>query len=290
VKSHPGHRTDYETDQALQIIENNANNPFFLYFSPWSVHNPYQALKSDYDLFAYELDHKKRVYMAMVHCLDRNVGRIRAKVRELGLENKTIIVFMSDNGGANYAKLPNINQPFTGWKTNPFEGGMRVPLIITYPGTIPPNIKRYQMVHSVDIFHTVSDLAGISTPSDIVYDGVSLRSCIFEDAKAHESLYWQQSWQVVVMTQKYKLIQSKQYDNNMKDIMWLFDLENDPREFNDLSLTLPNVVTEMQALAANYSAQMLPPLWSAFMYYPSYVDVEEFGPKNRNDRVIYTLA
>jgi len=228
--------------------------------------------------------------MAMVHTVDRSMGRIRAKLKELSLEQNTIIVFMSDNGGAGYAMHPDISQPFSGWKKSPFEGGIRVPLIIAYPGVIPSGLKRYQMVHSADIFHTVSDLAGLSTPSNIVYDGVSLRPCIFENKAAHDSLYWQQSWQLVIMTKKYKLIQSKQYDNNMKDIMWLFDIENDPKELNDLSLALPGVVTEMKASASNYSAQMIEPLWKAFMYAPENVDTYEHGPYNRNDRVVYTLA
>ncbi|OYW82654.1 MAG: sulfatase, partial [Hyphomonas sp. 32-62-5] len=133
-----GYLTDYWTDESLKVIEANRNRPFFLYLAHWGVHTPLQATKEDYEAVGDIEPHRLRVYAAMLRAVDRSVGRIMEKLEEEGLADNTIIVFSSDNGGAGYIGIPEVNQPYRGWKITLFEGGIRVPLFMKWPGVIQP--------------------------------------------------------------------------------------------------------------------------------------------------------
>ena len=114
--------TDYYTDEALKVIEKNKNRPFFLYLSHWAIHNPLQALRSDVDQMSHMSGHNLQVYSGMIAALDRSVGKVVEKLKDLDIYGKTLIVFTSDNGGANYIELEDINKPYRGWKISFFEG------------------------------------------------------------------------------------------------------------------------------------------------------------------------
>ena len=116
-----GYLTDYYTKEAVKVIENNKHQPFFLYLAHWGIHNPLQALKSDYDALDHIEDHHLRVYSAMIRALDRSVGEVVQALEDNGLTDNTLIVFTSDNGGAGYIGLPNVNKPYRGWKLTHFE-------------------------------------------------------------------------------------------------------------------------------------------------------------------------
>ena len=136
-----GYMTDYLTDEAIAAVHANRNRPFFMYFAPNAPHTPLQAKKSDYDALASIPDHRLRVYGAMIRNLDANIGRLLAALKQEGLADNTVVIFTSDNGGANYIGLPDINRPFRGWKATFFEGGMHVPYFIAWPGHIQPGSK-----------------------------------------------------------------------------------------------------------------------------------------------------
>ena len=95
-----GYLTDYYTEEALKVIENNRHRPFFLYLAHWCIHNPLQATRADCDELAHNEDHHLRVYSAMIRSVDRSVGQITAKLQELGPAENTLVLFTSDNGGA----------------------------------------------------------------------------------------------------------------------------------------------------------------------------------------------
>ena len=125
--------TDYLGREAVRAIEANKNRPFFMYLSFNAPHTPLQALKSDYDALAGIKDHRLRVYGGMIRALDRNVGLVLDALKAQGLEENTLVIFTSDNGGANYIGLPDINKPFRGWKATFFEGGIHVPFFMKWP-------------------------------------------------------------------------------------------------------------------------------------------------------------
>jgi arylsulfatase A-like enzyme len=98
--------TDYLTDQALAGIRANRNRPFFMYLAYNAPHTPLQALKADYDALPQIKDHRLRVYAAMIRALDRGVGKVMAELKAQGLDDNTLVIFSSDNGGAHYIGLP----------------------------------------------------------------------------------------------------------------------------------------------------------------------------------------
>jgi arylsulfatase A-like enzyme len=129
--------TDYLSKEAVKAIDANRHRPFFLYFAPNAPHTPLQALRSDYDALPQIADHRLRVYAAMIRALDRAVGRILAALDANGLADNTLVFFTSDNGGANYIGLPDINRPYRGWKMTFFEGGVHTPLFARWPAAVP---------------------------------------------------------------------------------------------------------------------------------------------------------
>ncbi len=112
-----GYMTDYLADEAVRAIKANRNRPFFLYFAPNAIHTPLQAKKEDYDALPQIKDHRLRVYGAMARNLDANVGRILQALKDEGLDQNTLVIFTSDNGGAGYIGLPEVNRPYRGFKS-----------------------------------------------------------------------------------------------------------------------------------------------------------------------------
>ena len=166
--------TDYLTNEAVKAIRANRNRPFFMYLSYNAVHTPLQALKSDYDALSHIEDHTLRTYAAMIVALDRGVGRVLDELKAHGLDENTIVIFTSDNGGANYVGLPDINAPYRGWKATFFEGGIHVPFFMQWPARIEPGTQIDRTAAHVDIFATAAAAAGAELPQDRVYDGIDL--------------------------------------------------------------------------------------------------------------------
>ena len=151
-----GYLTDYYTDEAVRVIERNRDRPFFLYLAHWAPHTPLQATRADYDALSHIELHRERVYAAMIRALDRGVGRVLEALRENGLEENTLVIFTSDNGGAGYIGLPDVNRPFRGWKITLFEGGIHVPYFMKWPARIEAGQRFDAPVHHFDIFATAA--------------------------------------------------------------------------------------------------------------------------------------
>ncbi len=130
--------TDFFTEQAVDVINANSDRPFFLYLAHWAPHTPLQAAREDYEALSHIGSHRERVYGAMIRSLDRGVGRVLEALERNGLTDNTLVLFSSDNGGAGYIGLPEVNSPFRGWKLTFFEGGIRVPFFAKWPARIPP--------------------------------------------------------------------------------------------------------------------------------------------------------
>ncbi|MDX5493037.1 MAG: sulfatase-like hydrolase/transferase, partial [Alphaproteobacteria bacterium] len=183
--------TDYFTHEAVKAIEANRNRPFFLYLAHWAPHTPLQATQEDYDALSHIEDHTLRVYGAMIRALDRGVGEVLDALKQNGLEENTLVIFTSDNGGAHYIGLPEINQPYRGWKATFFGGGIRVPLFMKWPAKIEAGQEYRHPVHHFDIYATAAAAAGTELPSDRVVDGRNLLA-VLEDKETslHDTLFW----------------------------------------------------------------------------------------------------
>lgn len=264
-----GYMTDYLTDEAVKAIGANRNRPFFLYFAPNAIHTPLQAKKADYDALPQIKDHRLRVYGAMVRNLDRNVGRILQTLKDEGLDKNTLVIFTSDNGGAGYIGLPEINKPYRGWKATFFEGGIHSPFFMRWPGRIAPGSRFAYPVGHVDIFATAAGAAGAPMPSGRVIDGVNLLPYLAGKAtgRPHQTLFWRSGQYKVVLDGDWKLQSSEALHK-----VWLYDLASDPTEQRELSKAQPDRVQAMLAMLRAQDAQSVKSLWPSLLQGPVFID------------------
>lgn len=276
--------TDYLTDQAVAAIDANRNRPFFLYLAYNAVHTPLQAPKADYDALSGIKDHRLRVYAAMVRNLDRNVGRVLQALKDRGLDDNTLVIFTSDNGGANYVGLPDLNRPYRGWKATFFEGGIKAPFLLRWPAQLPAGAVYRSPVGHVDIFATAAAAAGAAIPKDRVMDGVDLVPFVKGKASGdpHKAMYWRSGRYKVVLAGGWKL-QVAQEPNKV----WLFDLANDPTERRDLAKTRPDKVRELTAILAQLDSQMAKPAWPSLLSGAIYIDHPSDKPPKPSDEYVY---
>lgn len=278
--------TDYYTDEALNVIEANRNRPFFIYLAHWGVHTPLQATREDFEAVGDIEPHRERVYAAMIHALDRSVGRIMDKLEEEGLADNTIIVFTSDNGGAGYIGLPEVNSPYRGWKITLFEGGIRVPMFIKWPNRIAPGTVRDEPVAHIDILPTLAAAAGAPLPEDVVIDGRNILPLAEGSKEGFErpdnAIFWSSGYYKVVRSRDWKL-----QVNGRQDKRWLFNLAEDPTEQVNLAGTRPDKVAELQALIDAHWANARPPLYPYTTESPIRIDKTNADPPGTDDEYVY---
>lgn len=250
-------------NKANAFIEKNKNNPFFLYLPFNAPHTPYQAPKEIYDRLGHIKEHNKRVYYAMVLALDKAIGDIVSKLEELKIDEKTLIIFTSDNGAALYSRTVT-NQPLAGGKMTLFEGGINVPFILYQKGFIPPRTYVQYPVNQCDIFATVASAANINLPKDRVYDGVSLLSWVTTKQKKapHEALYWLSDYNMAIRVGDLKLI-----INTLDKTVDLYNLQNDKGEAYNLSASYYADVKRLTDMLNEWKAQMPPLYWPRIMDY-----------------------
>ncbi|MAS92277.1 MAG: sulfatase [Verrucomicrobiales bacterium] len=242
--------TDRLTDEAIGLIDS-SDEPFFLYFPFYAVHTPLQAKKElvgKYEAVPKSQQQGNPKYAAMVESVDQNVGRVVAKLKEMGIEDETYIVFTSDNGG--FAKATD-NSPLRANKGSFYEGGIRVPLIVSGPGIRKGEISNVPVI-SNDLYPTILDLLEMPAMPYQHMDGISLAAHLKEGENVdREALYWHyphynqhpSSAPVsVVRKGKWKLIEFFETGE-----MELYDLGNDPGEEKNLYGEKSEVVTELSA-------------------------------------------
>jgi arylsulfatase A-like enzyme len=278
-----GYMTDYLTDEAVKSIHANRNRPFFLYFAPNAIHTPLQASKADYEALPQIHDHRLRVYGAMMRSLDRNVGRILKALKDEGLDDNTLVIFTSDNGGAGYIGLPDINKPYRGWKATFFEGGIHSPFFMRWPGMIQPGSKFTHPVAHVDIFPTALAAAGGAVPDGLKLDGVNLLPYVTGRAQGrpHQTLYWRSGQYKVILDGDWKLQSSGALHR-----VWLYDLAADPTEQHDLSATQPEKLKAMETLLAQQDATMVKPVWPSLLQGPVFIDHPSGVPQKKGEEYI----
>jgi len=253
--------TDYYTEEAVKVVEANKDRPFFLYLAHWAPHTPLQATKEDYDALSHIELHRERVYAAMIRALDRGVGQVLDALRDHGLEENTLVIFTSDNGGAGYIGLPDVNAPYRGWKMTLFEGGIRVPYFIRWPAKIPAGTTVSQPVHHFDVFATAAAASGASVPTDRKIDGVDLLPFATGEAQGvtHDRLFWRSGASQTALVEGWKLNVSS--PTGAESRKWLFDLRADPTEREDLSAKRPEKLAELEAALDAHNAEQAPSMW-----------------------------
>jgi arylsulfatase A len=242
--------TDQLTDEAVQWLAQNRERPFYLQLWHYAVHAPLMGKKEDLDAFADRPGangQSNTVYAAMLRSVDESVGRILRKLDELNLTGKTIVVFTSDNGGAVHFGNPpaTSNAPLRSGKGNPYEGGLRVPLLIRAPGVTRPGATCEVPVISHDFFPTLLELAGAAAPAaPTATDGASFVPLLRGGRKApHDAFFWHYPhyWNggrvspySVARVGDWKLIRF--YESDREE---LYHLRQDPSEERDLTPSQP---------------------------------------------------
>lgn len=243
--------TDRLTNEAIGFISDHKERPFFLYLSHYGVHTPLEAPNELVEKYKAKLKNnpiqKNATYAAMIENMDFNVGRLLTAVDKMGLTDNTIVIFYSDNGGE--GKVTD-NSPLREGKGYLYEGGIRVPLMVKWPGNIPKNSTSQIPVISDDLYPTIIDLIGKGTRPGENLDGVSLAPILTEGGTlSRDELYWyypQYSPQAkmpgyAIRKGDYKLIEF--YDPKRVE---LFDLNKDIGEKNNLAKDYPKKVLELQ--------------------------------------------
>ena len=276
--------TDYFTEHAELAIEANANRPFFLYLAHWGAHNPLQATKTDYEAVGDIQPHRKRVYAAMMRSLDRSIGRVMAKLEGEGIADNTIIVLTSDNGAPDYIGLDDVNAPYRGWKNTFFEGGLRVPMSITWPGEISAGSVIDAPIMHTDIMPTLVAAGGGSMPTDRPIDGRDLSplwSGADQIARPDGAMHWG--------TADYRVVQAAGWKlqlNPGSGQTWLFNLSDDPTEQTNLADVHPEKVAELTKIIDRHwkgAAQLARSVVSS----PVTIDKHLAEPMRDGDAFIY---
>ncbi len=244
--------TDALAQKAVDFIRKNKENPFLLVVSHYAVHGPLQApapLVKKYKELP-TADHKNPVFAGMITKVDESVGAITAELERHGLTDNTIVIFTSDNGGA--SPRSTSNYPLMGAKSFCYEAGMRVPLIVRWPGHVAAKSTCDTPTVGIDFFPTWLDLMGIKKPEGLVLDGVSIRPLIEGKKTADRPIYFHFPHYThatgpfsSVIADDWKLIR---FYNDTSGKYQLFNLDNDPHEQKDLSVTMPEKVKELDAL------------------------------------------
>ncbi len=253
--------TDYYTDEAVKVIEANRDRPFFLFLAHWAPHTPLQAAREDYEALSHIELHRER-----------------------GLEENTLVIFTSDNGGASYIGLPDVNQPYRGWKSTFFEGGIRVPYFAKWPARIAPGTTMDDPVHHFDIFATAAAAADAPLPGDRKIDGVDLLPFVRGEADGvpHRQLFWRSGASRSALVDGWKL--------NVSDPpgrRWLFDLRVDPTERRDLSAEYPEKVAALERALAAHDAEQAPSIWLPSISTAKTIDKDLSVPESADDEYIY---
>lgn len=241
-----GYLTDTLADESVAFIRRHAAAPFFLDAAFTATHMPLQAKPEILARLGSIADPKRRVFAGALVSLDEAVGRIVGTLRDTGVADKTLLVFLSDNGCNNCR-----NKPLRGGKRDLYEGGIRVPMMLAWPGRVAGNRIYARPVMSFDLFVTMLH-AGGGTPRAVV-DGVDLLPFLQgSTAEPHETLFWTSidNRFGAIRQGKWKLVDGQ-----------LYDLDSDIREKRDLAAANPELVAQLSQALARWHGNLPPPAW-----------------------------
>ncbi len=258
----PEYLTDAFSREAVDFIQRRSTQPFFLCVAFNAVHSPLQAPDRWMKKFASIDDVHRRIFAAMLANLDEAVGAILAALRERDLEENTIVFFISDNGGPT-RELTSSNAPLRGGKGDVYEGGIRVPFLVQWAGTLPAGSEFSHPVMSLDIFATAAALGGNVTPSERAVDGKNLIPFLTgaDERPPHDQLFWRMQRKTALRQGDWKLV--KNPGRGREGGRWeLYHLADDLAESRDLSDSMPDKVQLLQRKWEDLNSQMAEPFWS----------------------------
>ena len=252
---------EYLTDafgrESAAFIERHQDTPFFLYLAFNAVHSPLQATSEYEQRFPHIADRKRRTYAGMTAAMDDAVGRVLGKLRECQLEKKTLVFFYSDNGGPTW-ETTSRNDPLRGIKGQMFEGGIRVPFLMQWKGTLPAGDVYREMVMGFDCHVTALAAAGVNASSTRPLDGVNLIPYLTGEkaGRPHDRLFWRAGRKHAARVGDWKLVVEPREGDPM-----LFNLAKDIGEQHDLGGSNPDKLKELQAAFGDWEKGTMPAKW-----------------------------
>jgi arylsulfatase A-like enzyme len=259
--------TDEFSDAAVDFVERNRKESFFLYLSYNAPHAPMQATEKYLNRFSHIKDNKRKTYAAMVSAVDDGVGQLLDKLEELNLDENTLVFFLSDNGGPETANASD-NGPLRDGKGSNYEGGYRVPFAFMWKGKINKGVF-HKPVTALDIFATISELSASPTLEDKSLDGVNLIPYLNGENKSrpHETIYLRKfdSKNSSIRKGDYKLV--KKRGGAVKE---LYNLNEDIGEKNDLSENYPDKVNELEQLWEQWNSELIDPIFLGLIHTDSW--------------------
>jgi len=252
--------TDDFTQAAVDYIDEYAQDekPFFMYLAYNAPHAPNQATMQYLDQMQHQEEGQRAVYGAMVNGMDTGIGKVIEKLKATGQYDNTLIFFYSDNGGAANGAS---NGPLRGHKGMVFEGGIRVPFLVSWPAVIRGGTRYLNPVSALDIYPTILAATGLDYSGKEPLDGVDLIPYLQGDKqkeKPNQTMFWRtaEGLSYAVRQGDYKLVMS-----GYKDKTFLFNLAEDPYEMHDLAAEQPQKVAELEKLFQQWNNQNMPMKW-----------------------------
>jgi arylsulfatase A-like enzyme len=253
-----GYVTDDLSDEAVDFVKRHKEKPFFLFLSYNAPHAPLQATEKYLSRFPDIANEKRRTYAAMVSAMDDGVGRVLEELRASGLDGKTLVVFLSDNGGPEVNASNNF--PLRGHKSSVWEGGFRVPYAMRWKGRLPEGKVFSDPVSSLDIFATIAALTAAPIDPKRPLDGTNLIPHLTgeKDGPPHEAIYLRKidSGAFAVRHGRHKLVIPPHAGKTE-----LYDLETDLREKDNIAQTEPGILADLEKRRAEWNKQLIDPVF-----------------------------
>jgi len=283
-QEHKGYLTDVLAAEAMDFMEENKDNPFFVFLSFNAVHTPMDAKEEDLAEFPNLKGNRQKV-AAMTLALDRACGKVLDKLKELGLDENTIVVFTNDNGGPTDRNASS-NYPLSGTKSNHLEGGIRVPFLIRWPSKIAANSVYHHPIITLDLLPTFFEAGGGDADSLLQLDGINLLPYLQgkKQERPHQRLYWKKQARAVVRDGDWKLIRFADRPAE------LYFIKDDISELNNLAAVYPEKVKKMYKMIFQWESTLERPRWMLKRKYENvdidrmdkYRDQSQFFKSERN--------
>jgi arylsulfatase A-like enzyme len=268
-----GYLTEEIADRAVAFIERNRSRPFFLYVAFNAVHTPMHATDKYLKRFTNITNEQRRTYAAMLSAMDDGVGRTIAALRAAGLEENTLIFFFSDNGGPTMATTTingSSNAPLRGSKRQTWEGGIRVPFVISWKGHLAAGKTESRPIIQLDVLPTALAAASVPAQPEWKLDGVDLLPFLSgkESGTPHDALYWRLGGTMAIRKGDWKLVKTRDGPldpdvTTLSDLSTagLYNLAEDIGEKNDLASAHPEKVRELAEAWQRWNKELVRPLW-----------------------------
>jgi len=270
----PVDNIDYTTDafgrEAVKFIDKHKGEPWFIYLPFNAVHAPLESIEKYLARFPNIEERKRHTFAAMLSAMDDAVGTVLAKLREHHLEEDTLVIFFSDNGGPT-ASTTSRNDPLRGFKAQTWEGGIRIPFMMQWKGHLPAGKVSDQPVIQLDILPTALAAAGVEIKPEWKLDGVNLLPYLTGQRSdpPHAALLWRFGQQIAIRLGDWKLVKApgagaefaERSEKASTDGAHLYNLANDIGEQQNLADQRPDKVKELSAAWNKWNAELVEPAW-----------------------------